>query len=231
MKNKKCYRCLQRKLFTEFYKDKTKPEGIGSECKNCAKQRRKENYIKPHYERADIMEKVCSHCRTKLPIIEFTFNPCMKDGYNNYCRKCVSAAFKKHQHKHREKRILKARLWAQSRPYRTWASHTLNAHKYRGFKINISLDDLEKLAKNTPVCAFCGILLNWSYGTEKNGKIQQNSPTLDRIFNDPLLNINNIQILCHRHNTMKGNRPMPDFIKECKMISDKFSYLLETPVI
>ncbi len=225
MNNKKCYRCLEIKPDTEFYRDSSKSSGLGSECKNCAKKRRKEKYIKPHYERTNISEKICSHCRQIKPIVNFTFNPCMKDGYNNYCRVCSSESFKKHQHKHREKRTNKARQWAQKNLFRSWASHTINHHKYRGFDVSITIDDLEKLAKDNLKCNFCGVTLDWSYGSGKNGKVKSNSPTLDRINNENFITNKNIQILCHRHNTMKGNSPMPDFIKELKMICDKFENL------
>jgi hypothetical protein len=42
---KKCSKCKQEKLFTEFYKGK-KPDGYQNECKACGRERYKEYYPK-----------------------------------------------------------------------------------------------------------------------------------------------------------------------------------------
>ena len=49
---KKCSKCQIHKELSEFYKNKSKDDGLSSECKICAKQTRKEKYdTNPDYER------------------------------------------------------------------------------------------------------------------------------------------------------------------------------------
>jgi len=43
---KKCCKCGKTKDFSEFYKNKTKKDGLQTECKECVKQYRKANKTK-----------------------------------------------------------------------------------------------------------------------------------------------------------------------------------------
>lgn len=42
MKTKICFRCKNEQLLSEFYKNKTKKDGLHLECKSCAKKRLKQ---------------------------------------------------------------------------------------------------------------------------------------------------------------------------------------------
>lgn len=58
-----CYSCKQEKPLSDFWKDKTKRLGVGSECKDCHKQRkhlfRKENKeeMRAYYRRWHLQNK------------------------------------------------------------------------------------------------------------------------------------------------------------------------------
>jgi hypothetical protein len=45
---KTCYKCKEEKEITEFYKDKTRSDGLGSLCKSCKKQKdlKRKDYFK-----------------------------------------------------------------------------------------------------------------------------------------------------------------------------------------
>ena len=57
----------------------------------------------------------------------------------------------------------------------------------------------------------------------KDGKLQSNSPTLDRIENGKLINKNNIMIVCHTCNATKRNRTMVEFVEYCENVVKKFA--------
>lgn len=91
MKTKKCWKCKNIKLASDFYKNKSKSDKLSSECKECSKNRLKiykKHYSKIYREkhREKINErhrqqcknyyyknrraKKCTHCRTLLTIFD-----------------------------------------------------------------------------------------------------------------------------------------------------------------
>ena len=112
--------------------------------------------------------------------------------------------------------------WNKKHPFRRWCISSKSHHKKYIF--NISLDELETLAINTPVCPICGCKLNYNQSRHsgKNKKMTPDSPTLDRINNDTELYITNVWIVCNACNRAKSDKPMKEYVKYCKMIVDKF---------
>lgn len=111
----------------------------------------------------------------------------------------------------------KQRLNKAKRRHLYWAHSTISGHTARGFHVSITVEDLHRLAIETPTCPICGIDMKW-----EAGKIAPNSPTLDRINNGNDIRLDNIWILCHRCNTMKRDLPMNEFVRFCKMVAQKF---------
>ena len=148
--------------------------------------------------------KRCSKCGEVKPINEFHKNKANKDGHRYSCKICLF--------EHKRKRMSK-------NPYKFWVNNTLRKHKHKGFKVNISRDELIEIAKNTTNCPFCGCKLEWSYGKGAS----KNSPTLDRINNEGVLTLKNTQILCRRCNGIKQEKSMQEFIEYCTIISNKFN--------
>jgi len=101
--------------------------------------------------------------------------------------------------------------------YYLWVNSTISKHK-RKYQVNISRNELIILAKNIKYCTYCNVKMNYNRGKG----IQDNSPALDRIDNEKILNMNNVQIICHKCNTTKSNRTHKEFINYCKMIVNKF---------
>lgn len=131
--------------------------------------------------------------------------------------KCIEDRRSRHA-KNKDRENQTSRDWAKNHPHRVWARSSFFGHKIRGCSMNITIDDLEELARSTTECQYCGIPLEFKYGAGFNPV----SPTLERIDNEDNLSPDNITIVCRRCNTTKGDRDMRAFVQYCKMIADKF---------
>ena len=68
---KRCYACRETKHITEFYKNHSRPDGLNSECKACAKERNKKyntseaykKWVKKHPHYAWAKSSIKSHKR------------------------------------------------------------------------------------------------------------------------------------------------------------------------
>ena len=106
------------------------------------------------------------------------------------------------------------RGWRQKHPDRTRAFETIRTHRNKGFVINISVDELEKLFADAIYCPICGNKLLHDYGRGRNFS----SVSLDRKNNEQELSIDTVWITCLRCNTMKGTLTMENFVKHCNKI-------------
>jgi 5-methylcytosine-specific restriction endonuclease McrA len=102
--------------------------------------------------------------------------------------------------------------------HRYWAQNSIYNHKKNGFIIKVTTDELEKLAKNSKECSYCGEELNWIWNRGHSSK----NPTLDRVNNEKEIRVDNIEIICRRCNATKYDRSKEEFIKYCEMIVNKF---------
>ena len=94
-------------------------------------------------------------------------------------------------------------------PFRIWAIQSRASHRRSGYKISITVDELEEMARNTPYCKFCGVLLVWNH----SGKLGKLSPSADRIDNDGPFSADNIQIICNGCNSSKRDRRRPSLVR------------------
>lgn len=78
---KKCYLCKCSKSSGEFYKDKTRKDGLSSKCKDCAK-----TYVKKNVD-PDRTHKFCSKCKLSLPLSAFWTSQ-IHDGFQSACKTC-----------------------------------------------------------------------------------------------------------------------------------------------
>ncbi len=140
--------------------------------------------------------------------------------YYNKNKDDIDNKNKNYRKENKDKVSTQQKEWYKNNPHRVWARATINNHKKRKFKVDITISELTKLAKNTFNCCYCGKEFSWVNG---KGKKQHNSPTLDRIDNEQFMDINNIQILCDRCNTAKGVMTHSKYITHCKLIVDKFN--------
>jgi len=194
LKTKRCSKCREVKSVSEFYK--LKNNKFGNYCKICLLKYQKEYRQK---------------------------NKKTIKKYHQKYYKNNSEKMKEYSKKYQKNNPEKIRKYLKKTSHRNWASHTRRDHKSKGYKIDISIDELEVIAKESKYCAICDIELDWGYGNKKYA--QNNSPSLDRTNNEKILNKDNIQIVCRRCNSTKQDRTMNEFIEYCTKISNKFNQI------
>jgi len=135
--------------------------------------------------------KYCSRCDKILSINEFDAS--MRGSHNKSirCKKCAA--------EYRSDNFI--RYWCHSR---------ISNHKTNGNIINITVDELYNIVKNSPVCSLCGCELKW-----ESGKRCSNSPSLDRKNNSNIITKDNIMIVCDLCNTSKQYRTIDELYNWC----------------
>lgn len=113
--------------------------------------------------------------------------------------------------------------WELKNPFYHVARATLYKHKkYKNCIVkDVSTKWLMDKFKDTPYCEICGVLLDYS----KKGKLVSNSPSLDRLNNEKEIRKDNIQILCHRCNSTKGDKNIKDLVSWCKLVIQKYAVI------
>lgn len=79
---KTCYKCKVGKPDSEFYRDKTKKDGLSTKCKSCAKSYKNVGAV------TNRTHKKCNKCSTVKPLSAFNKNNGRGDGYQTRCREC-----------------------------------------------------------------------------------------------------------------------------------------------
>ena len=163
--------------------------------------------------------KLCSKCKLIKLKSCFSKNSRSKDGYDYWCKECKNEYAKNYHLLHPLERYNRRRAFAAAHPHRLRASRSLSYHRYKGDKINISVDDAEELFAKTTHCNICGCKLNVN---ERTKVIVSNSPSLDRINNENELRIDNVWIICNNCNITKSSRTLNEFIDYCEFVYKKF---------
>ena len=152
----------------------------------------------------------------------------MKKWYNEHYQYCLEKQKEYHKN-HRKDRIAANKVWYETHrdkikqhrmdnPIIYWARDTLSGHRKK-YKVEISFDYVFQLATHQQVCFFCNCKLDYNRG---KSRLQDNSPSLDRINNESTLTKDNVIIVCQKCNRTKSNRTFKDFIKYCGGIWEKF---------
>jgi len=162
--------------------------------------------------------KICSSCNKELPLDAFEAHPRYKDGRRGQCRECRKLDHKEYYKKHAESISIRTTINKLVHPREYWAYSTLHSHKSRGCTIEINRQDLIQLAYETDSCPICGSKLEWN-SIGKNGSPISNSPTLDRMNQEKVIKMNNIQIICSRCNVSKNARSMSEFKEYCTLVA------------
>jgi hypothetical protein len=198
-----CKKCNTEQPICNFHIDNYEKFGHKKVCKTCSK----EYYIK-NKERILASQKHYRELNKNMIGLKYEAKKQRKSIYNKVYREKNLDELAKYQHDYRIKKT-----------HRIWARNTFRSHKKSGYIMDISIDDIEIIAIQSKQCNICDIELNWGH---KNGALEPNSPTLDRINNEKTINKNNIEILCHRCNTAKGKGTREEYIMRCVYIAKKF---------
>ncbi|KAK9820538.1 hypothetical protein WJX72_011408 [[Myrmecia] bisecta] len=93
VESKPCRRCGEVKLATEFYRNKTNPDGLYNNCKACfaADAQERRSRLAPLEDRA-VSQKTCKRCQQTKPASDFYRNKLMADGLYSHCKLCYGQA-------------------------------------------------------------------------------------------------------------------------------------------
>jgi len=101
---------------------------------------------------------------------------------------------------------------------RKWAIGTIHNHKRRKHIVNITIDELQDIAKYAYKCSICGKDIKYC-----GGKMSHKSATLDRNDNDlSLLNRYNTTIICLSCNKSKSNRSYSELFAYCNCVLSRY---------
>jgi hypothetical protein len=103
---------------------------------------------------------------------------------------------------------------------RYWAIASISGHRKLGHLIQITTDELQELASHATNCPMCGVEFDWGPKTKSGAR--PNSPSVDRVGNEKVLDAHNIQIICRKCNYTKSDRSMAEFVDYCKRIVERF---------
>jgi hypothetical protein len=191
---KKCTKCGEWKLVSEFYKYKWSKDGLKSQCKMCDKKYYENNKEKIKEQQKEYRE----NNKEKI-----------KEYYENNKEKILKQ--KKDYYENNKEKI---KDYYENNYVRRWCTDTIRLHKNRGYIVNITIDELYNIVKDEPICEICGKELEW-YSTGK-GKPTNLSPSLDRIYNGNEINKDNISILCYKCNAKKHSDSIEENLVWCK---------------
>lgn len=149
--------------------------------------------------------KVCIECGEEKLLVEFPRSHSNLDGKGDVCSKCKYRAQSKKYY---------GKLKGDKDIYYMWAFFSIKDHRWKGFAVNLTYEELADIGRDTEVCAICGHKLLWN----NSGKVDVHSPTVDRINNELIMTRNNIQIVCHSCNRRKGSTKMKEFIDYCERV-------------
>jgi hypothetical protein len=84
-----------------------------------------------------------------------------------------------------------------------------------GFDVRVTREELYNKFNGVDKCYICGCELDISYGK----LLHSNSISFDRINNSDIINIDSMDVACHRCNSMKQTRTMTEYIKYLYKVS------------
>jgi hypothetical protein len=145
----------------------------------------------------------CASCKESLPIEQFhndkTKHKC-NYGKAYSCKSCQGSYFRQWRLKHPYEYVLQQVIWRTNR--------------YHGGTKECDLDiDYLKQLDTTDICPILGIPMQWSAGSDGNGKRNQNGKSLDRIDSSQWYIKGNVQIISWRANKIKNNATFEELIK------------------
>lgn len=160
--------------------------------------------------------KFCNICKENKPITEFYKRNDRKCGVQSTCKSCQSKNSSMYGLTHLKEKLNNLMKWKKQNPKRYWGNKTINHHKEAGYIVKITNDELFNYIKDKDYCELCDKKLEWF-----NKKTAFSSPTLDRLNNENIVSINNVQLICHECNTTKGTKTQKEFIAYCKLIAER----------
>lgn len=147
--DKICKHCDQTKPLDEFPKDRSRPEGVYSYCKECCRQKTAAVAMTPPRRTPTEGMKWCGVCKKDLAVTEFY---AAKKTYDGLARRCKACSLKKHEEwrlKNKDKAAKYMREWYGKNKTKARDSHLKKLYKMPYGEFDKMLD-----AQNGK-CAIC----------------------------------------------------------------------------
>ena len=174
-----------------FARDITKKDNLRSYCNSCNSKKRK---ISGYTVIKDGF-KECRDCRVIKPISEFYKSAWGRDGVKGSCKVCY------------KRRVIPRKKTTEEKLF--WSAKRRASLKGRYFELNISDIIIPKVCPLMGIPIYCGVK-----------KSIDNSPTLDRLDNSKGYTKDNIWVISHKANWIKGTNTLEEielFIKNLKL--------------
>lgn len=89
---KRCARCKKLKLVSDFYRNRSRKDGLQHTCKQCRKAFKAGYYRNVETQRQVVAgKKVCRTCGEMKPLDEYLRQPTNRDGRRSDCKACSIA--------------------------------------------------------------------------------------------------------------------------------------------
>lgn len=232
---KTCRICKRTLESSEFHKDQKAPDGLVRECREC-KNKISSEYQNKHITGKCIIcgkdvihkRKYCKECKMNNRTVkeEELLKKKMLREQIKKDKQHKLELHKMEKQRKREERLSDPkkyareyqREWRNKYPEKFWAEHAINSKK-RDSRFTVTLTVKELMDKIVYKCPLCGKELY--YGSKGTGyaRVQDNSPSLDRIDNEDIVSNDNTWIICLKCNASKSNRTLQEFIDYCTKIS------------
>jgi hypothetical protein len=216
---KKCSRCGEEKDLSEFYKDKSKPDGHESLCKKC-------RYTKKNQEENiwfdSNTKKRCIKCGLVKDIGKFYKSKNRKNELDCYCIECVNESGKQWYKDNHDKVQKKHKQWAENNREKmkqmsyewiknNYLRHLITKCIIRAKKKDIQSDSIDILLEYLTPIYEQGICQKCNKKIIARDKSHKNSPSIDRIKPEFGYIVGNVTILCCECNRKKQDNTLEDF--------------------
>ncbi|MGA9153287.1 MAG: hypothetical protein WBZ36_22135, partial [Candidatus Nitrosopolaris sp.] len=97
----------------------------------------------------------------------------------------------KFRQNHPKEYEIRRKKYLENNKNRLWAMRTISGHRFKGYDVQVTEDELLEKRRVTITCRYCGEVLQY----DKKKMI-----ALDRIHNENFLTNDNTQIICRKCN-------------------------------
>lgn len=163
--------------------------------------------------------KLCNKCNVVKDITDFPKDKHGKFGVRSECKLCKNIRHNNYLKLNPDKLSIYRKTDAMNNPISHWCRGVIQSHRRSGYIIKFTAKELSTFVLNTPVCNYCGCKLSHDVPYGERGLIPKtNHPTLDRINNESVLTLDNVEIICWKCNSTKLNRTKEEFYEYCRGI-------------
>jgi hypothetical protein len=162
-------------------------------------------------------EQRCSKCKEVKGLDQFNTGN-KKNGKSSFCKTCDSKRGKEYYNLPENKKRFNELEYARRRanPEKTILRNIKNRANRSGIEFNLTIEDC-----NIPeICPVLGIPISYGVPKEGNGKISDNSASVDRVDNTKGYIKGNVRIISYRANHIKTDATLQELEAIVKYIKE-----------